>query len=79
MFNFAEATRLAVGAGAAYQAKDAGSAIRFATELLFDARKLAQMAAAGLELCEAHRGVTERHLNACLELLRKKQSGSDPD
>ena len=39
----------------------------------------AQMSAAGLELCEAHRGVTERHLNACLELLRKKQSGSDPD
>jgi 3-deoxy-D-manno-octulosonic-acid transferase len=79
MFNFAEATRLALGAGAAYQAKDAGSAIRFATELLFDARKLAQMAAAGRELCEAHRGVTERHLTVCLDLLRKKQSGSDPD
>jgi len=79
MFNFAEATRLAVDAGAAYQAKDAGSALRFATELLFDAKKLAQMSAAGLALCEAHRGVTQRHLAACLDLLRKKQSGSDPD
>jgi 3-deoxy-D-manno-octulosonic-acid transferase len=70
MFNFAEAMRLAVDAGAAYQAKDARSAMRFSTELLFDARKLAQMSAAGLKLCEAHRGVTERHLKTCLDLLR---------
>jgi sulfur relay (sulfurtransferase) complex TusBCD TusD component (DsrE family) len=62
--------RLAVDAGAAYQAKDARSAMRFSTELLFDSRKLAQMSAAGLKLCEAHRGVTERHLKTCLDLLR---------
>jgi 3-deoxy-D-manno-octulosonic-acid transferase len=79
MFNFAESTRLAVDAGAAYQAKDAGAAIRFATELLFDAKRLAQMSAAGLKLCEAHRGVTERHLRACLTLLEKKESAPDPD
>jgi 3-deoxy-D-manno-octulosonic-acid transferase len=79
MFNFAESTRLAVDAGAAYQAKDAGSAMRFSTELLFDAKKLAQMSAAGLKLCQAHRGVTERHLQACLALLGKKNPGSEPD
>jgi 3-deoxy-D-manno-octulosonic-acid transferase len=78
MFNFAESTRLAVDAGAAYQAKDAASAIRFSTELLFDAMKLAQMSAAGLKLCEAHRGVTERHLKACLALLEKKNRSLTP-
>lgn len=76
MFNFAEATRLALDAGAAYQAKDAGSAIRFATGLLFDAKKLAQMSAAGLKLCEAHRGTMERHLKACLDLLGQKRIGA---
>jgi 3-deoxy-D-manno-octulosonic-acid transferase len=79
MFNFAEVTRLALDAGAAHQAKEAGSAIRFATELLFDAKALAQMSAAGLNLCAAHRGVTERHLKTCLDLLQQKQSGSRLD
>lgn len=70
MFNFAEATRLAVKADAAVQAADAVSAVRFSLSLLSDAGKRRQMSAAGRALCEAHRGATERHLQACLKLLR---------
>jgi len=42
-------------------------------------KKLAQYVRPPGLTCEAHRGVTQRHLAACLDLLRKKQSGSDPD
>ncbi|HXU43524.1 MAG TPA: 3-deoxy-D-manno-octulosonic acid transferase [Burkholderiales bacterium] len=62
MFNFAEATRLAVEAGAALQAADAASAVRQALELVRDARRRRRMADAGRRLCLAHRGATERHL-----------------
>ena len=70
MFNFAEATRVAVKAGAAIQAPDALSAIRLSLSLLLDTDKRRRMSAAGRALCEAHRGATERHLQACLKLLR---------
>jgi 3-deoxy-D-manno-octulosonic-acid transferase len=69
MFNFAEATRLAVKAGAAIQAVDAASAVRLSLSLLRDTDKRRQMSAAGRKLCETHRGATERHLRACLRLL----------
>jgi 3-deoxy-D-manno-octulosonic-acid transferase len=69
MFNFAEATRLAVAAGAAIQAPDAGTAVRQAAALLRDAMRRSAMAEAGRKLCEQHRGATERHLAVCLELL----------
>jgi 3-deoxy-D-manno-octulosonic-acid transferase len=69
MFNFAEATRLALEAGAALQAPDAASAVRQALELLGDERRRAAMASAGRELCLAHRGATERHLAACRRLI----------
>jgi len=62
MFNFAEATRLAVEAGAALQAADAASAVKQALELVRDARRRRRMADAGRGLCLAHRGATERHL-----------------
>lgn len=70
MFNFAEATRLALDAGAAVQAADAAGAIREAMALLDDPEKRRAMAEAGRRLCEAHRGATARQLAACLRLLK---------
>ena len=69
-FNFSEATRLALAAGAALQAADAAAAVRQALALLSDADRRARMGAAGRTLCEAHRGATRRHLEYCRGLLR---------
>ena len=71
MFNFAEATRLAVDAGAALQEADAAGAVRAALSLLGEPQRRARMAEAGRKLVEAHRGATERHLQECLRLLRR--------
>ncbi len=69
MFNFAEATRLALEAGAAVQVADAQAALVQVKELLSDPGKRARMAAAGKALCEAHRGATRKHLEV-LKALR---------
>ncbi len=69
MFNFAEATRLALEAGAAIQAADAAQAIRESSRLLEDPARRAAMSEAGKRFCEAHRGATERHLSVCRRLL----------
>jgi 3-deoxy-D-manno-octulosonic-acid transferase len=72
MFNFAEATRLAVEAGAAIQLSDAHSAIARAVTLLSESAKRKAMSEAGKRLCEAHRGATQKHL----EILKAlKDSG----
>jgi 3-deoxy-D-manno-octulosonic-acid transferase len=73
MFNFLETTRLAIEAGAAVQARDAGAAVRFSLELLLEPEKRKQMSVAGLRLCEEHRGAAERHLKTCLDLLQKNR------
>lgn len=70
MFNFAEATRLAVAAGAAVQVSDAGSAIRAALGLIADQSRRRRMGEAGKKLCEAHRGATEKHLKRGLSLIK---------
>ena len=70
MFNFAEATRLALDAGAAIQREDAARAVREAIALLSNAEKRAEMAAAGKRLCEAHRGATARHVEVLRALVR---------
>ena len=70
MYNFAEATRLALEAGAAVQVADAGAAIREAVELLSNPEKRAQMARAGKTLCAAHRGATQKHLEILKALVR---------
>jgi 3-deoxy-D-manno-octulosonic-acid transferase len=75
MFNFAEATRLALEAGAALQASDARSGMARAIELLADAPRRAAMGASGKKLCEAHRGATRRHLAFCEELLKAPARG----
>jgi 3-deoxy-D-manno-octulosonic-acid transferase len=69
MFNFAEATRLALEAGAAVQVDDAEDAIRMAFQLLSSSKEKEKMGAAGRALCEAHRGATQKHLVYCGELL----------
>ena len=69
MYNFAEATRLAVVAGAAVQVRDARQAMERAGELLEDNAARARMSEAGKALCAAHRGATARHLAVCQRLL----------
>ncbi|MEK6245407.1 MAG: 3-deoxy-D-manno-octulosonic acid transferase [Pseudomonadota bacterium] len=69
MFNFTEATRLALAAGAAIQAADAAGAIGQALRLLLNTEERKKMGAAGKELCDAHRGATQKHLRVCEELL----------
>jgi 3-deoxy-D-manno-octulosonic-acid transferase len=69
MFNFAEATRLALEAGAVIQASDAAAAIREAIGLLSSSGKRRAMGEAGKKLCGAHRGATARHLEVLQGLL----------
>ncbi len=66
MFNFAEATRLALEAGAAVQVADAQAALLQVKELLSNPQKREHMAAAGKTLCAAHRGATRKHLEVLM-------------
>jgi 3-deoxy-D-manno-octulosonic-acid transferase len=75
MFNFAEAARLAVAAGAARQADGAAAAMQEVFALLADARARTAMGEAGRKLCETHRGATRRHLDLCGEMLRVRGRG----
>jgi 3-deoxy-D-manno-octulosonic-acid transferase len=70
MYNFAQATELAVAAGAAIQVPDAPSAMHSAMGLLANEEQRRRMSEAGRNLCAAHRGATARHLAACRRLLR---------
>jgi 3-deoxy-D-manno-octulosonic-acid transferase len=70
MYNFAEATELALQAGAALQVGDAAAAMRTALELLENQGQRQRMSEAGRNLCNAHRGATARHLAICRRLLR---------
>jgi 3-deoxy-D-manno-octulosonic-acid transferase len=70
MFNFSEATELALKAGAAVQVANAGAAMAEAAALLADGERRRRMSEAGKALCAAHRGATARHLQACRKLLR---------
>jgi 3-deoxy-D-manno-octulosonic-acid transferase len=59
-FNFEEATRLAVEAGAAMRVSDADACLANALKLLNDAPARARMAAAGLAFAARHRGAALR-------------------
>jgi 3-deoxy-D-manno-octulosonic-acid transferase len=72
VFNFAEAARLALDAGAAVQVTGAAAAMRAAAELLADDARRNAMAQAGRSLCAAHRGATGRHLQVLKGLLAAK-------
>jgi 3-deoxy-D-manno-octulosonic-acid transferase len=71
MFNFAEATELAVAAGAALQVEGAQVALIAAAALLHDDTRRRTMSGAGRKFCEVHRGAAERQLAVCLEVLKK--------
>ena len=75
MFNFAEATRLALDAGAAVQMPDAAAAIREAIQLLSEPERRDRMAQVGKNLCEAHRGATQKHLGILEALLKTPSRG----
>ncbi len=70
MFNFADATRQAVRAGAAIQATSTAEAVARAQALLADAEARKTMGEAGAVFAARHRGATARHVEACLRLLR---------
>jgi len=75
MFNFADATRLAIKAHAAVQTPDAAAAIEAVSALLADPERRARMGLAGRRLCERHRGAAERHLAVCRALVRAPGPG----
>ena len=60
MFNFADATRKALAAGAALEVQDAAALIRTLRDLLEDSARRAAMSTAALEFHAAHRGAAER-------------------
>jgi 3-deoxy-D-manno-octulosonic-acid transferase len=70
MFNFADASRLALQAGAAIQVADVAAAMDRARELLSNPRQRQEMSTAGKALCEAHRGATQKHLALLKGLVR---------
>jgi 3-deoxy-D-manno-octulosonic-acid transferase len=69
MYNFAEASRLALTAGAAVEVADAAALAARASELLCDPAALARMAQAALAFSRAHQGATARNLAICERLL----------
>ena len=69
MYNFAEASRLAVAAGAAIEVADAAMLGERAGELLGDRATLARMSQAALAFSRAHQGATARNLAICERLL----------
>lgn len=71
MFNFADATRFAVRAGAAIQVDGPRMAVEAARALLQDPARRARMAQHALQLGLAHRGATERHLQVLARLLER--------
>ncbi len=60
VYNFTEATELAIAAGAAIQVADAPRALATTRQLLRDTPRLQRMAQAGVELMRRHRGATGR-------------------
>ena len=62
IYNFAEATQLALEAGAAVQVDDARGAIAVARELLRDPARAQRMAQAGIEFTRRHQGATGKIL-----------------
>ena len=69
MYNFAEASRLALAAGAAIEVADAAMLGERAQALLGDRATLARMSQAALAFSRAHQGATARNLAICERLL----------
>jgi len=71
MHNFAEASSLALAAGAAEQVPDPAQAIRVANRLIADRVRREEMGAAGQRLCATHRGAVQKHIALCRKLLER--------
>ena len=69
MYNFAEASRRALAAGAAVEVADVAMLAERARELLGDPAALARMSQAALSFSRAHQGATARNLAMCERLL----------
>jgi 3-deoxy-D-manno-octulosonic-acid transferase len=78
MYNFAEASRLAVAAGAAVEVADAAMLGERAGELLRDQATLARMSQAALAFSRAHQGATARNLALCERLLVREDGEKPP-
>jgi 3-deoxy-D-manno-octulosonic-acid transferase len=72
MFNFEQATRDALDAGAAVQVGDAEAALRAMAELTSDRVRLEAMRAAALRFASAHRGATARAVAIVEQWLGQK-------
>jgi 3-deoxy-D-manno-octulosonic-acid transferase len=70
MYNFEEAAKAALEAGAARLVVDAFSLVREATSLLGDDESRKRMGNAGLRFCAEHRGATQKIASLAEELLR---------
>lgn len=69
LFNFAQASELALAAGAAWQVDDMAQAVERALELVADPQALQGARAAALGMAVAHRGAAERTAVAVAALL----------
>jgi len=78
MYNFAEASRLALAAGAAIEVADAAMFAQRAEALLGDQVALARMSQAALDFSRAHQGATARTLAICERLLNRKRGDQSP-
>jgi 3-deoxy-D-manno-octulosonic-acid transferase len=70
-YNFSEAARAALGAGAAMRAAHAAGVIEAALSLIADQPRRKRMGEAGMALCTAHRGATGRQLEVISALLSR--------
>jgi len=78
MYNFAEASRLAIAAGAATEVADASVLGERAGQLLANPSALAQMSQAALAFSRAHQGATARNVAICERLLASPASNRSP-
>ena len=69
--NFADATALAVAAGAAKRVGDAGELVAVQQSLLGDENALAEMRKAGLRFVAAHRGATDKAMRVISRQLKE--------
>lgn len=68
-YNFTEASKLAIAAGAARRVADAGALFDEAEKLLADRATLARMSEAARQFWQANQGATERTIRMLAELL----------
>ncbi len=78
-YNFSDATRLAVEAGAALQVKDADELVQEAARLLKDRDEMALMGRRGLAFVASHRGATVRAMDIIRHVKIASLQSNQPD